>query len=119
MILSIDTTTLHSVRVRIADGERRKRFRVSAYADTALRLISKKLRGKIPHSLGVTNGPGAFSATRIGVALANALAYAWQIPVVALTKDQFDSKTPLARGFKKSVPVIYSMPPNITTSKRK
>jgi hypothetical protein len=40
---------------------------------------SKKLSGII-----VVNGPGAFSGLRIGISTANALAYAWNIPITGI-----------------------------------
>ncbi len=56
----------------------------------------------------VNPGPGGFSSTRTGVAIANALAYALRIPV---------AKWPSGR-VKKSVMPIYDKLPNITKPKR-
>jgi tRNA threonylcarbamoyladenosine biosynthesis protein TsaB len=51
----------------------------------------------------VNPGPGSFTGTRLGVAIANALAFALKIPV---------------NGQKPPIEPIYSSPPNITKSKK-
>jgi len=53
-------------------------------------------------AIQVNPGPGAFTSTRIGVSIANALAFALGIPV--------NNQEP-------PVEPIYSSPPNITVSK--
>jgi len=125
MTLALDTTTLRVIRVRIDPSTRLgasdkiRRITIRSYADKALAAIGKKIGKKKPGLIGVVAGPGAFSATRNGVALANALAFAWRIPIVSLSKDQFDSKDPIPKGGRKSVAVIYAMGPNITVKKKK
>jgi tRNA A37 threonylcarbamoyladenosine modification protein TsaB len=119
MILSFDTSVIKVVRIRIDDRMKLKRLTLRGYADRALTKVTALLRGKKPERIGVVAGPGAFTATRTGVIFANALAYAWSVPAVSLTKEQFDSKNPIPRGSKKSVSVIYGMPPNITVRKKK
>ncbi len=117
MTISIDTTQLKKVRLRIDSGSVSRIVSYSVYADDALPRIMKLLAGKKPKAIGVVTGPGAWSATRTGVALANALAYAWGIPLAPLAKEQFDSKRPLPGGSKKPALVIYDAPPNITRKK--
>jgi len=119
MTLSLDTSVIKVARIRIDDGMRIKRLTIRGYADRALTKVATLLHGKTPERIGVVAGPGAFTATRTGVIFANALAYAWSVPAVSLTKEQFDSKNPIPRGSKKSVAVIYGMPPNITVRKKK
>jgi hypothetical protein len=117
MTISLDTSELKKVRIRIDDGKKTKRFRYAIYADAVLPRLIKLLAGKKPAALGVVVGPGAFSATRTGVALINALAYGWNIPVVALSREQFDSEESLPSGGKRPVAVVYGAPPNITKKK--
>lgn len=42
-------------------------------------------------AIGIVTGPGPFTALRIGVAVANALAYAHRLPIVGLTSDEAPS----------------------------
>ena len=49
--------------------------------DKLLRISSHK-----PQTVFCVTGPGSFTSIRIGVASANAMAYAWQVPVVGLTR---------------------------------
>lgn len=83
---------------------------------------SKGLRG-----LGVVVGPGGFTAVRIGVAVANALAYSLKLPLVAVRANDFISNEELV-GFVynklpktvkgKLVLPIYDREPNITLPKK-
>lgn len=76
--------------------------------------------------IGVVRGPGGFTAVRIGVATANALGYALQIPVVGISKGDFtdiDSLGRLAirqlarRTKPRVVTPLYDRLPNITKPK--
>ena len=131
MTVAIDTSVLRQIRLRLFDQRGSQRIAFHAYADRALPELAKLLRGRRPAVIAVVTGPGAFSATRNGVALSNALAYAWNVPVVAITKDQFDDENfkPEIYNFRsrriglrstrftKSVSVIYAFGPNITKKK--
>jgi tRNA A37 threonylcarbamoyladenosine modification protein TsaB len=83
---------------------------------------TKGLRG-----LGVVAGPGGFTAVRIGVATANALAYSLKLPLVSLRADDFEDNADLvakvyiklAKSPKgKLVMPIYDREPNITMAKK-
>ena len=119
MNISLDTTELKKVRIRIDDGKKVRRTKYAVYADAALPKIIKILNGRKPKILGAVTGPGAFSATRTGVALMNALAYGLNIPIAALSRAQFDSSEPLPPATKPPIAVHYGMPPNITMKKMK
>jgi tRNA A37 threonylcarbamoyladenosine modification protein TsaB len=119
MVISLDTTELKKVRIRIDDGKKVRRTKYAVYADAALQKIVKILSGRKPKSLGAVTGPGAFSATRTGVALMNALAYGFNIPIAALSQAQFDANESMPPGIKPPVAVHYGMPPNITMKKMK
>jgi tRNA A37 threonylcarbamoyladenosine modification protein TsaB len=75
----------------------------------------------------VVNGPGPFTATRIGVTIANALAYAWQVNIVAINGKDFNNiesminkGVDLLKNSKTSdvIEPFYDMKPNITKSKK-
>jgi hypothetical protein len=119
MVISLDTSELKKVRIRVDDGKKIKRIKFAIYADAALPRLIEILDGRKPKTIGVVAGPGGFSATRTGVALANALAYGWNIPIVALSQAQFDSSDPLPPGARPPVAVHYGMAPNITRRKIK
>lgn len=89
MILFIDTTQRDRLLLRLLSGgeclRERQKF-VAGLSENLLVEIQKFLRrSRIkPRQLGkimVNPGPGGFSSTRTGVATANALALAWQLPV--------------------------------------
>jgi tRNA A37 threonylcarbamoyladenosine modification protein TsaB len=117
MMLSLDTTELKKIRIRVDSAGKTRRYSYAAYADTSLPKIIKLLAGKKPRALGVVVGPGAFSATRTGVALLNALSYGWNIPLLPLDRGQFDAAAPLPVGSKKPAAVVYGSLPNITIKK--
>jgi len=65
--------------------------------------LSKRLQPEIekilkishhqPRAIICVTGPGSFTGLRIGVATANALAYAWQVPVAGITQFEiYESK---------------------------
>jgi len=119
MTLALDTSTLRSVRLRIEGGGKIRRLRADRHADRALAMIIPIVRRARPGRLAVVHTTGAWSATRTGVALANALAYAWRIPLAPITRDDFDSDVALPRGSRRPVAVAYDAPPTITTPRRK
>jgi tRNA A37 threonylcarbamoyladenosine modification protein TsaB len=117
MIFAIDTSELKKIKIRYDFGGKVVRREFSFYADEALAKIAPLLKKFRPQALGVVVGPGAWSATRSGVALMNALSYATSLPLVSLAAEQFDSPLPLKKGEKKSVRVVYAGLPNITRKK--
>jgi tRNA A37 threonylcarbamoyladenosine modification protein TsaB len=87
-----------------------------------LLLKNNKANGKLK-GIGVVTGPGGFTSVRIGVAVANALAYSLKLPVVGIKKNQFDGNDDLvAKIIKlqqtakpgKLVLPFYDHEPNIT-----
>ncbi len=119
MIISFDTSELKKVRLRLDAKGKTKRASFAVFADAALPKIAKLMSGKRPEAIGVVVGPGAFSATRTGVALANALAYAWKIPLLPLDRARFDAADPLPPGRLGPAAVVYGAPPNITKKKER
>jgi len=117
MNVALDTTERGRVRLRIEDGGKVAFRTRKMFASRALLFLRKALAGKKPQALAVVNGPGAFSATRNGVAAVNALAYGWGIKAAPITKDEFDSREPLKLKAVSAVRVHYGAEPNITIKK--
>ncbi|NQU77581.1 tRNA (adenosine(37)-N6)-threonylcarbamoyltransferase complex dimerization subunit type 1 TsaB [Candidatus Falkowbacteria bacterium] len=81
----------------------------------------KELEGII-----VVSGPGAFTSLRIGITIANTLAYALKIPIVGIKQTEFKNLEDLAKigqtrlkklKSRKLVKPFYNKEPNITKSK--
>jgi len=75
-------------------------------------------------SITVVRGPGPFTAVRVGVAVANALGLALNIPVYGIKNTECDDIVLLidkAQSATQNTPVrpYYDRPPNITKPKRK
>jgi tRNA threonylcarbamoyladenosine biosynthesis protein TsaB len=62
-------------------------------------LLANKISAEDINKIAVVNHGGSFTSLRIGVITANALAYAWNIPVVAI--DSFSSRKELSGQVKK------------------
>ena len=127
MTLSINTTEGDLVMIAIEQGRRvvaAKKF-IAKYkqAEKLLPEVDKLLKNKKLSlarikKIKVTNAGGSFTALRIGVVTANALAYALGIPVQAVTKSSKKLQK-VTRDFKRFniVEPIYNRQPNITTKK--
>jgi tRNA threonylcarbamoyladenosine biosynthesis protein TsaB len=93
--------------------------------------IAKLIQSKKIKGIMVVSGPGEFSGLRIGIATANALAYAWQVPVlgVRIASDYLETREQLLKywnqGLKKIVKLkkitfvkpFYGREPNINKGK--
>ena len=80
-----------------------------------------KLKG-----IGVVVGPAGFTSVRIGVAVANALAYARNLPIVGVRADKFNTPSELVEEVARRVKTVkpsqivlpyYDREPNITIKK--
>ena len=121
MILTIDTTENSELRISLNQGAKQlvlvKQPTNRNQAEKLLPLIEKILikQGLKLNSLKkiiVHNGQGSFTSLRIGIATANALAYALNIPV----QDNYNqNKT--SKKIKLVVPK-YAHAPDITKSKK-
>jgi tRNA A37 threonylcarbamoyladenosine modification protein TsaB len=147
MILFINTSQVDLIGLKlIKDGkilsqlENRQPYRQSELLLTMIDKLFRNSKLKIvdprPTSLGLGNltavavvsGPGAFSALRLGVATANALAWGLKIPIVELTAAEVKNQKLLIKnlnlkikktGLKfKAIKPKYGREPNITKVKK-
>lgn len=117
MRLGIDTTTKERLELFLTDDktrvlERRKFATLNSLSEEILPLIEKFLQSRgvtlqDVKQIFVNPGPGGFSSTRTGVAVANALAFALRVPLAEWP----------SRKIKKLVLPRYGMGPNITQPK--
>lgn len=121
-ILYMDTSEPEAI-VRIYDGEKAlAEEKWLAHRELSATLSQKysdilanvRLKGSDLTGVVVFVGPGSFTGLRIGIAFANALAYALKIPVYG-TKER--GGIDLSQPKKIALP-FYGAEPNITKSKK-
>ena len=138
MILFINTSKTNLIQLKlilnnkvIDQLESHEEFRQSELLLSMIDKIFKKNKVRLPSLkyLAIVTGPGAFSALRLGIATANAMAWALNIPIIELNSDEASlgdkelvkliaRKSKLTKSFKQAVPK-YGKEPNITTPKVK
>lgn len=70
-------------------------------------------------SIVVYEGPGSFTGLRIGISVANALAYAQNLPITGASgEDWLSASSPSAHSFSQSVVPEYGAPPHITPPRK-
>lgn len=85
-----------------------------------LSAVVQLLRGSAVEGIAVRVGVGRFSDTRTLITTANALSYAWGVPVITVSPDyDIDEKIEAAvlGSKKKYAGATYSAPPHITRKK--
>ena len=92
---------------------------------TTLSEMLAELNQKITaiEAIGIVDGPGSFSSLRIGLTVANTLAWSLAIPIVDIHGDEFGSRDELyqltlerlsnSNNHKQSVLPVYGKEPNI------
>ncbi len=97
MILFIDTTDFNSVTFGLAGKKTRAQsYKIDSHeSHLTLSKLDKFLKGNKIKSASikkivVNKGPGSFTGVRIGVVMAQALGFAWDIPIKTLAKDKFE-----------------------------
>ncbi len=104
-------------------------------SEELLAVVKKIIKEEIPSKIFILEGPGQFSALRIGISMANALAYAWQVPIfglrlkktetvlaekekISLLWQKVDKKDFATKG-QKIIKPFYDKEPGITIKKKK
>ena len=132
MILYINTSDEEKVALALGKAEKliakrefKAKYRQSEKLMPAIDLLLTKTKIKLSDLEGVVvvNGPGPFTATRIGVTVANALAYGLNIKIAGLRADEFDNiEETVSGGWEKLsktkkgkiIEPVYDREPNIT-----
>jgi len=100
MKLYIDSTDFNSVSYFLISANKpikKKKFKIDPHKshETLGKLDEFLKSSKVGKShiktIVVNKGPGSYTGTRVGVTHALALGFAWDIPVQALNKPQFDA----------------------------
>ena len=87
-------------------------------------LLKNKIDIKNLNALAVFRGPGSFTGLRIGIATANALAFALEVSIIEITKSDEKNlprkirKKFETKSFKKIAVPFYGKPPSITKPKK-
>jgi len=132
MILIINTTNEKYLEVILAEnkddfkikkieGDRKQSEQLLQTIDAILK--DNNMEIKDIEGISVVNGPGGFTALRIGVVTANILSYALNIPVLGITLNEFNNNEELveksidklsrAKAGEIVIPV-YGREPNIS-----
>jgi len=129
MILKIDTTITNTIKITLLQGEKifltKEIFAPRSQSENLLPTVINALaEAKITWSglscIAVVVDGGSFTSLRIGVLTANALAYATNLPLQAISANGEDvSKDNLKKflDYKIAVPE-YNTEPNIGKSKK-
>ena len=122
MILYINTSKTDLIEVKLFLDNKLVKEKISnenlKQSELLLKMIDKVVHDlKKLEAIYIVSGPGAFSALRIGVSTANALAWSLHIPVMELKVDQDISQVKISKEFKPVIPK-YGKEPNITKAKK-
>lgn len=135
MLLFIDTSEYHGLHFALVpsaeSGKPVREFRRElAYNENykTLELLEKfisnnKLTPAKIEKIIVCSGPGSFTGIRVGIAMAQAMGFALNIPVTAISKDKVPKGgKDLLKLWKlktnKKLTLNYGREPNITTAKK-
>lgn len=128
MYLLINTAVKNKLIINLTDNksvidkiEKKITYHGSEKLLMYIDVLIKKQKVKLSNIKGiaVVTGPGSFTAIRIGVVVANTLAWSLGIPVIGfrINKEIDFNKFRNIKGYK-SVSATYGKKPNITKSKK-
>nr|MDD2807104.1 tRNA (adenosine(37)-N6)-threonylcarbamoyltransferase complex dimerization subunit type 1 TsaB [Patescibacteria group bacterium] len=109
----------------ILSGHQRQSDKLLALIDKILR--NNKVKLATIKGIAVVKGPGSFTSLRIGVVVANTLAWSLKLPILGVLVSDFESKSKIvklenkikaAQGkAPKIIEPVYGAEPNITLKK--
>ncbi len=99
MTLYIDTTDFNKMVFGVFDGKKtiKRTYKIDPHkSNETLGKLDEFIKGLKIKDLGlkikqivVNKGPGSYTGVRVGVTIAQALGFAWNVPVKAVVKDKF------------------------------
>lgn len=129
MTLFINTTDFNNLTLALLNGSEIKLFTKSIAFNENYKtnefvqqfLKHSKVKVQDLKKIIVCSGPGSFTGIRVGISLAQALGFALNIPVIAITKNRIPEDIRKLEKIKggKSLTVNYGQKPNITKAKSK
>lgn len=128
MYLFVDTSDSHQTKIgllnpeggfqhqKVWEAQQNQSEELLAEIDGLLLLAEIKLRSI--EKILVISGPGSYTGLRVGIATANALSLALDVPVLGVTKPDFETGDyDLSKIDNKSAAAFYFKPPHITQGK--
>ncbi len=133
MILFINTSDFHALTFILVDGHDNghmvkqfqtevafnENYKTNEFLQQFLR--REKIKTADLTKIIVCTGPGSFTGIRVGVALAQALGFGLNIPVMAIPKSKIpkDIRKLVSLKSGKTLVMNYGQKPNITKAKKK
>ncbi len=131
MILYIDTTEKNfKLRLYSKDGLLVDKFLSTSEANHSEELIKNidvlikknNISKNDISKIAIVSGPGSYTGLRVGVATANAMAYALNVPIFGINAEEKEALDLVfassLSSFDSPAEVYYSNPPHITASKK-
>lgn len=128
MTLFIDTTDFHHLNFALVSDDvvstftREVAFNENFKTNEYLQQFLKKQKVAIENikKIVVCSGPGSFTGIRVGVSMAQALGFALNIPVRAITKNKIPHDLRKLESLKAThaLTLHYGQKPNITKPKK-
>lgn len=125
MILFLDSTNLDKIVLALIDEAGKKRpikktvtvpyhesHRTLEHLDNFLRANLQPTTYKLLTTIIICSGPGSFTGIRVGASLAEALGFAWNIPVRAIKKEKIpkDLRDTVKLKITKKITINYGRP---------
>lgn len=128
MILFIDTSDFNNLHLALLEKTDLKEFNASVafnenYKTNELLekfLTKSKVKPKDLKKIVACSGPGSFTGIRVGISLAQAMAFALNVPLIIIPKNKLPSDLKMLSALKLTTDksINYGQAPNITKAKK-